>query len=181
MALLLVLTASATAVATSIYLYISRSEQAQFQSQFRDEAHKIVEAFGSNLDKTLGLFDSVAVALVSTARLSNQSWPFVTIPDFAHRMSKLLPHTLAVNINVLPLVTPEERRAWEAYSVANDKWVNEGMKFQENWDRFHGPVVYNGTRRGVIHGDFGDLPYNIRYFVVCLGKTRTNITLWSRF
>jgi hypothetical protein len=57
-------------------------------------------------------------------------------------------------------VTAEERFRWEAYTLFNDDWVNENMAFQEQWEGFHGPVVYNGTTNPVIHGDFGDLPYN---------------------
>lgn len=98
MALLLVLTVAAATVVTSMYLYISRTEQnrtdqlrkeqTQFQAQFWEDTNKVVEAIGSNLDKTLRLLDSVAVTLVAIVGISIQIWPYVTIPDFALRMSK---------------------------------------------------------------------------------------------
>jgi hypothetical protein len=157
----MVLITSATLVAAWTYSYTSHSEQDKFAAQFQADSTKVWEAFGSNLDKTLGLLDSVAVTLVSTVRNDNKtSWPFVTVPNFAVRKAKLLPFTAALNINVLPLVTAEERFRWEAYTLFNDDWVNENMAFQEQWEGFHGPVVYNGTTNPVIHGDFGDLPYN---------------------
>jgi hypothetical protein len=106
----MVLITSATLVAAWTYSYTSRSEQEKFTAQFHADSTKVWEAFGSNLDKTLGLLDSVAVTLVSMVRNDNEtSWPFVTVPNFAIRMSKLLPFTAALNINVLPLVTAEER------------------------------------------------------------------------
>lgn len=159
---LLVLMVSAASIASAVFIYLSKAEQNQFEEEFLDQSHKVLEAIGSSLDKTFGLFDSVAVAFVSFARATNQKWPFVTMPDFALRMSKLLPLTDAVNINILPLVTSQNREAWEAYSLTNEHWINEGMAFQESWDGYHGPVVYNGTTNGVIHGDFGNLPYNVR-------------------
>jgi hypothetical protein len=156
----MVLITSAILVAAWTYFYTSRSEQEKFTTQFHADSTKVWEAFGSNLDKMLGLLDSVAVTLVSTVRNDDEtSWPFVTIPNFAVRMSKLLPFMAALNINVLPLVTVEERFRWEAYTLFNNDWVNENMAFQEHWEGFHGPVVYNGTTNPVIHGDFGNLPY----------------------
>lgn len=78
-------------------------------------------------------------------------------------MSKLLPFTDAINIAIVPVVTPENKAKWEAYSVANDYWVNENMRVQEDWGRYYGPIVYNGSHNGVVHGDYGDIPDNVRY------------------
>jgi hypothetical protein len=159
---LMVLVSSTIGVASSVYAYIARSEERLFRTQFEDNAKKILQAVGSSLDKTLGSFDSVAVTLVSHASATGQRWPFVTLPNFAVRMSKVLPLTDAININLVPIVTQAQRAEWEAYSVQNDGWVNEGMAVQEKWDGYHGPVVYNGTKYGTIHGDFGDIEQNLR-------------------
>jgi hypothetical protein len=160
---LLVLAISATIVATTVHSYLSHAEQAKFEAAFQDDASKIFQAIGTSLDKSFGLLDSLAVLYVSYAKMSNQTWPFVTMPDFAIRLAKILPLTDAIAVNVLPVVTPENRKKWEAYSVANDYWVNEGMAIQETWDGYYGPVVYNGTKYGVIHSDYGNLPYNVTY------------------
>jgi hypothetical protein len=156
----LVLVAFTALVSTVVYFYLSSSEQEQFESQYHDDARKVLQGMGISLDQTLGSFDGLAVALVSHARETNQSWPFVTVPDFAVRMSKLLPLTKAININILPIVTPELRSDWEEYTVQNDAWINQGMAVQEAWDGYYGPVVYNGTQLGTVHGDFGDIPIN---------------------
>jgi hypothetical protein len=156
-----VLVAFTTLVSTVVYVYLSSNEQEQFESQYHDDSRKVLQGMGTSLDQTLGSFDGLAVALVSQARETNQSWPFVTVPDFAVRMSKLLPLTKAININILPIVTPEQRSEWETYTVQNDGWINQGMAVQEAWDGYYGPVIYNGIQLGTVHGDFDDIPLNI--------------------
>jgi hypothetical protein len=158
-----VLLASALGAALAVHQYIYRSEQRQFVARFEDDAHKLLEAIGSVIDRTLGTFDSLAVTAVSSARASNETWPFVTLPNFAVRMSKVLPLAKAVDMAILPLVAPRERRKWERYSLHHDDWVNESMAIQEQWSGYYGPVEYNWDRHGVIFTDDGDVPYNERY------------------
>jgi hypothetical protein len=69
----MVLITSAILVAAWTYFYTSRSEQEKFTTQFHADSTKVWEAFGSNLDKMLGLLDSVAVTLVSTVHVQTTS------------------------------------------------------------------------------------------------------------
>jgi hypothetical protein len=78
-------------------------------------------------------------------------------------MSKLLPLSNAFTVTVLPIVTPENRAEWEAYSVANDGWVDESTAIQATWDGYYGPIVYGGEKNREIHGDFDVIPANERY------------------
>ena len=78
-------------------------------------------------------------------------------------MAKLLPQTDAITLAILPIVKPELRDAWEAYSIQNDEWVNQSIAIQDNWDRFYGPIVYDWEKYGTIYGDFGDIESNVRY------------------
>lgn len=162
LAVLLVLVGSTLAIALSVFFYLSNIEESQFNKQFRDDSHKVMESIGSTLDKTLASYDGLAMTLISHAEATNQSWPFVTLPDFAARLSKVLPLSDAVNINVVPLVTQQQRTKWEQYSVEHDYWVNENMHFQKNWDRYYGPVVFDGEPNTVLMGDFGEIPRNER-------------------
>jgi hypothetical protein len=157
---LLVLVFSAVAVGTAVYIYTSGSEKSQFEQQFNDDSNKVLEAISSTIDKTLDSYDSLSVTLVSYARATNQTWPFVTLPDFAVRMSKLLPLSDAVAISVAPIVTPDKRLEWEAYALEHDSWVNESMAIQETWKNYYGPVIYDWEPTRVIHGDLGAVPYN---------------------
>ena len=158
-----ILIVSAFTLAVCAYSLIKKSETKQFESKFGYDAHKVLEAIGSSIDKSLGLLDSLAVTLVSYASDKDDKWPFVTLPDFGLRMAKLLPQTDAITLAILPIVKPELRDAWEAYSIQNDEWVNQSIAIEDNWDRFYGPIVYDWEKYGTIYGDFGDIESNVRY------------------
>lgn len=160
---LFVLVASAIAVAASVYLFLTYSKHKQFRQQFKDDVNKVLDAIGNNMDRTLAAYDSFAVMLVATAQMTNQTWPFVTINKFAVRASKVLPLSNSLFIGTYNWVTPEQRDEWEAYTTANDAWVNETLAVQEKWGGYHGPIVYNDVQNPVIHGNFEDVPRHERY------------------
>jgi hypothetical protein len=157
---------SASTIASGVYIYIKRSETSQFEAKFNNDAAKVLGGIGSSLHRTLGLLDSLAVTYVSHARSQNDTWPFVTVPDFGARMAKVLPLTDAFFIGMAPLVHPENRKDWEAYSVENDEWVNQSIALQETWDGFFGQIGYDWQPNGVMFGDDGDIESNIRYDIL---------------
>jgi hypothetical protein len=157
---LLILVISASTIASCVYAYITRNETAQFESKFKNDADKVLLAIGSSVHRTLGLLDSLAVTYVSYAHNQNDSWPFVTLPDFGGRMAKLLPLTDAVSISLQPVVHPEEREDWEEYSISNDNWVNESIAMQATWDGYYGPINYDWEPYRYIYGDSGDVEEN---------------------
>jgi hypothetical protein len=82
------------------------------------------------LERTLGALDALQSQIVSEARSSNQTWPFVTIADFAVRASKLRLLSEVLAISMGNIVTKENRLQWEAYAKENQGWVNESMNVQ---------------------------------------------------
>jgi hypothetical protein len=158
-----VLVAAAIAVAIAVYSNMKGSEQARFENQLENNASKILRSVGSSLDKAMGDFDSLSVTLISAARALNQEWPFVTIPDYALRISKILPVSKVVTIQLNPLVTPYNRLEWERYARENQHWENESLKLQERWSGYYGPVSFNWKSEDRIYGEFEDLPYNLTY------------------
>lgn len=160
---MLVLLFSAVGVSTGVYFFASRQEESTFETQFTGASNKVLENIGRSIERNLDSFDSVAVTLISFTHNTNKSWPFVTLPNFAVRMSKILPLTNSAYISINPVVAPEHRKEWEQYSLENQFWINETMAFQETWKEYYGPVVYEWTPDPVIHGISGDEPYNIRY------------------
>lgn len=161
--LVLVLVGTAIGFALTAYRYVSNSEVAQFETQFTDEADKIMNAIGTNLAKTFTIFDGLAVTMVSSALAANETWPFVTLPNFAMRLSKVLPLSDAFVVTVLPIVSPRDHDEWEAYSLKTDGWVNESIALQETWDGYYGPVIDTWEPYGAIHGDVDDIPHNTRF------------------
>jgi hypothetical protein len=159
---MLILVVSASTIAACVYQYISRSETSQFELKFVYDASKVLQSIGSSLERTLGLLDSVSVTMISYARELNDTWPFVTLPDFGVRMAKLLPLTDAFVVVVLPIIHSEKRKEWEEYAILHDHWVNESMAIQETWEGYYGPIIYDWEPHVAIHGDNGDIEGNVR-------------------
>ena len=105
-------------VAFGVHYYVDQSEQKAFTEKYNDNAFKVMESIGTVLINTLGAVDIFTVSLTSYAagsRLSSTSegvattidetgaihtsestesssssaWPFVTLPQYAIRGSKL--------------------------------------------------------------------------------------------
>ena len=156
-----VLVCSALGVALLTYRYIRWSEEDKFEENFRSSAHKTLEAIGNSIEKTLKSLDSLTVSLVSNARVTNQTWPFVTVADFAIRAAKVISISDAVFLSVMPVVTKAKRGQWEAYCVENDQWLNSSIGLQDEYDLYQGPLDLAYGKNPIIWGDFGDIPYDI--------------------
>ena len=154
-AVLVILLVSAVGLAVFIYQYTNNSELDQFEKQFEEDARKVLEHVGTELDFTLGAADAFLVEELNTANLTNQSWPFVTNPSFAVRAAKLRSLTKALVVITYPLVTDPRRTAWETYSLEHDGWVTEGLRVQQNDDNFQGTTVSTWSKWGKIHGNEG--------------------------
>lgn len=139
--ILSVLACSTIGVAFGVYYYVKGQEERAFEDQFEEDSLKVLESIGTSLDFTLGAVDSFIVNEVSFAESHNWTWPFVTIPHFAVAASKLRSLTKAKVVSQYPLVQESERFEWEAYSVANEEWVNEGLETQKNDVTFEGTNV----------------------------------------
>ena len=85
----------------------------------------------------------MARLLTSHALSANETWPFVTLPNFEMKARLILELAQVVGIFVLPLVTRENVDAWSTYSIANQAWYWEGMELQETMTGF------NATKSGV--------------------------------
>ena len=55
--------------------------------------------------------------------------------------SKLRSLSKAVVVSQYPYVEESERFEWEAYSVANEGWVDKGLEIQKNDKTFEGTNV----------------------------------------
>ena len=157
-----ILVTSAFTIASIVYVYVTRSESSTFESNFNDDAYKVLEAIGSSLDRTLGVLDSVSVLYVSHAQQMGDEWPFVTLPNFEAKMAKLFPLTDVLKVYFLPMVYPDQLAEWGRYSLQMNSWVNETISFQETWEGFYGHIRYNWTAFENIHDDFGDIESNVR-------------------
>jgi hypothetical protein len=125
-------------VAVAVFRRLSIAEHKEFQTTFHADAVKVFEAMGSKLDLSLGGMDSYIVALVSYARTSNSTWPFVTIPDHAVRAAKVRDLSNAIVLEQYHIVNDENRAQWEEYSIINQSWVREAIEVQADDEAFEG-------------------------------------------
>jgi len=120
-----------------------------------DNANKILEALGGELDRSLGSIDAFVVGLVSYARNSNQTWPFVTMPDFAVQAAKTRSLSKSSLLYLYLVVTDDERERWEDYSLKNDGWVDEVLEAQKNYPNYHGVLMSEFEPSRSIYNNYG--------------------------
>jgi hypothetical protein len=138
---------STVEVALAVYYYMTGSEQNTFEYRFKSDSYKILESIGSTVDRSLGSVDSFAFILVSLARATNQTFPFVVMPDFPLHSSKILSLSKGILFSTYIFVTHEQRPSWNNYSVNNDAWVDESYDIQEKAlnKTYFGPIDRNWT------------------------------------
>jgi hypothetical protein len=69
----------------AIYFITSLSEQEQFSTTFQESSIKVMDSIGKAIYRSCGALDAFSTHLVSHARDTNQTWPFILYPDFALR------------------------------------------------------------------------------------------------
>jgi hypothetical protein len=69
----------------AVFFYTTNSETVQFEVAFQDASSKVMDAMGKSIFKTIAAVDVFATLMVSHARSTNQTWPFILFPDFALR------------------------------------------------------------------------------------------------
>jgi hypothetical protein len=151
---LVVLVLSAVGVALAVYFYTSTTEQAQFERGFEGDVVKVFDGIGRSIENTLVNLDTFQTTIASEAKATGQRWPFVTVPDFAVRGTKIRMQSDGYSISYSVLVTRGQKSEWEAYALNHSGWVNESMAFQERSPNYYGPVMYNHTISEVIWGDY---------------------------
>mmetsp|Transcript_18806 Transcript_18806/g.40484 ORF Transcript_18806/g.40484 Transcript_18806/m.40484 type:complete len:1140 (+) Transcript_18806:117-3536(+) len=155
--LLLVVTAG---VSYGVFYYVSNSETKSFEEDFQDSSTKVLDAVGSFLDHSLGAVDNFMVGIVTNAEETGSEWPFVTIPNFAIRATKLLSLSQASICGFYPKVSEEERSEWEEWALANDEWVDVSLKVQREDPTYAGTNVESWYPSSSISNNDGPLPIN---------------------
>jgi hypothetical protein len=148
-----VLMISAIGFAFAVFFWTRQAELQNFEDAFYENSDKVLEGVGTSLLTTLGAIDALLVNIVSFAKYSNSSWPLVTVPDHAVRAAKVRSLSKAVLVSQYHFVTNDERSVWEDYSVANDRWVEQGIKVQQNDETYQGKIITDYDIRGNIHDE----------------------------
>lgn len=119
------------------------------------------------METTLMALDTLATTFISIATMTNQTFPYVTIPDYGIHVAKSQPHTHALVTSFVAVVPAEDRMEWESYAALNNSkielWLNNALHYQETYKQYYGPPQSSASwyAQDVIYEDFGPIPYNV--------------------
>jgi hypothetical protein len=130
-AVLVLLVTMATLVCVGVYLLTRGDELKMLEQEYEDNAFRLVESFHYDLERKLGAIDSFANQITSYALDTNQTFPFVTLPNFAVRGSNMRIQADAFVFHWAPLVTDVKRLAWEEYAMQNRFHIDEAFEEDE--------------------------------------------------
>jgi hypothetical protein len=127
----------ASAVAVSI-LFLTRSqEENEFHDSFEGSATKVVDTLHVGVEQSVGALEALSFSITSYASHKNLTWPFVNFPNFEIQAGNTRSLAQTVSIVFYPMVTYENREAWEQYSRDHRGWVEEGLAFEEEFAKTH--------------------------------------------
>ncbi len=137
-AVLTLLLVTTVVVSCGVFLYMRNNEREKFETTFHDSALQVIESFHDTLDRSLVALDSMSVQITSVAKATNQSFPFVTVPDFEVRGANFRINSGSPQLLYMPIVADEKRAQWEEYSLANrfhvDKAYANDMRLRKKQD-----------------------------------------------
>jgi hypothetical protein len=143
-------------VAFLAYFLTAQQETEQFEAQYYEDANKVLSTMGSNLKRTLQASDAFVTSMTSAAEDTNQTWPYVVIPNFAVQAEKIRTLANAVCIYTYNLVPPGQRGRWENFTAHTGKaWMNESIRAIEDYEGMDWEIIWNYTTYDVIW-DFGE-------------------------
>ncbi len=105
---------------------ISRNNQEEwFEGTFSSISAKFINNVEFQLSRKLSAVDSLRIALTSHGSNipNNQTWPFVTIPDWDFRANNVKDLGSLLSIALHPMVTEGDREEWEQYVQENLDWL----------------------------------------------------------
>jgi hypothetical protein len=124
----------ATIVACFLCFFVpTKQADESFEYKYFAYADTLISTFRINLEDKVSAVDQFRISMTSYgAHDVNSSWPYVTIPDFHVRGSTTRSRASALTIDFAPIVDLEERETWEAYSLDNLDWVEQGKAYDKS-------------------------------------------------
>ena len=114
------LSVATVCVSASVYCRSKHAQHKEFVAAFDDASAVVLNAFKV---QPLEPLQALGVDFLSHARYSQSTWPEVVLPDFAERAAAV---SSAASLMILPVVEASGLTDWEAFSVAQQGWLEEG-------------------------------------------------------
>ncbi|CAB9526247.1 Receptor-type guanylate cyclase gcy [Seminavis robusta] len=142
MLVLAVMLASAITVVVFVYLFMSKNEEEEFQSKFQSAKGVVLESVGRTFDQVLGATDAFVGSLVSH---SNDTWPFVAMPDWGYNAAKILKQSKSFHCGLSLLVEPEDTQEWVNFSTSHLDWIEDAKAIQQTDEDWTHSTDFNTT------------------------------------
>jgi hypothetical protein len=134
------------------YFLTSQAEEDSFELHFQDHAKKILGNMGQNIQRTMEASDAFIASITSYAAHTNQTWPFVVIPDFSVTAEKIRSLCGAVYVSTYHVVENEQRKEWENFTATvGTEMVEEAIAAIAEYNVMDWAVTSNYTPWNVIY------------------------------
>jgi hypothetical protein len=95
--------------------------------------------------------DAFIASITSYAAHTNQTWPYVVIPDFSVAAEKIRCLCGAVYVNTYHVVENEKRQEWEHFTATGGKeMVDKAISAIAEYNVMDWPISFNYTEWNVI-------------------------------
>lgn len=134
--------------ALAVFFYSKNQENTQFEETFYSDGNKVLQSLESSIERSLVALDNLAMITITAARISNQTFPFVYVPDFGKHVAKVAPIMGGTCTYFCPLVKLNERKEWEQFASGNNTaflpaYVEETIQLQDEYPFYYGPKPQN--------------------------------------
>ncbi|CAB9526882.1 respiration control sensor protein ArcB [Seminavis robusta] len=127
-AVMVVLVMTTILVSTGIFKYTRNQEEEKFISNFEDNAVQVIESFHQLVERHLGAAAWMSTEITSFALQANQTFPNVTVPDFAQLGSHFRSVSGSHVVHYMPLVSNDHREGWEEYAMDHRFHIDEAFQ-----------------------------------------------------
>jgi hypothetical protein len=126
---LLVLFGFATSV--SVYFLIRETEEDAYSNSVNHFTEVVIDRFNVGIERKLEALDTLSTSITSHALESNETFPFVTMPDFEYKGSNARISGDSILTLYLPYISADQRGAWEDYAQQNGLEIYNAWKEEE--------------------------------------------------
>jgi len=160
-----VLIVTTIVVAVTVFQVVRLAEKEDFETAFKVDSQKIYEAMSYSMETKLEAVDSLALTMVSSAKILNQTWPFTLLPDFASKAAKTRILSDAIALQQYQVVENDDQRLlWEAYAKTHESWVQEGIDVTREDTTLDLPIEIpnyeTNHSTGIRYKGAGSIPYD---------------------
>jgi hypothetical protein len=143
---------SMVAVVLSAYFFTAQGERHNFEVNFYDDANKILGNMGQNFQRTMEVSDAFITSITSYAARTNQTWPYVVVPDFYVTAEKIRSVCGAVYVTTYHVVENDQRKEWENFTArVGTEMIDDAIAAIADYNVMDWPITPNYTAWNVIY------------------------------